>query len=116
MDIFGFEDGGLLDGDDTSNYCGYDSELNGVYSTESDIGSSNISFEGYSQDEIDRHISDAESDKARYESLSRHHASLGKNSITNADATSHFKESNRFEELAKEAEREANKWRHTKPS
>lgn len=115
-DILGFEDGGLLGGEDIfgSSENGY--ELNGVYSTESDIGNRNISFEGYSQSEIDRHISDAESDKARYESLSRHHASLGNNSITNADAKSHFEEANRYEELAKEAEKEANKWRHTKPS
>lgn len=116
MDIFGFEDGGLLGGEGIFGSSENGSELNGVYSTESDIGSSNIPFEGYSQSEIDRHIADAENDKARYKSLSKSHASLGNNSITNADAKSHFEEANRYEELAKEAEKEANKWRFTKPS
>ena len=72
-------------------------------------------FKGYSQDEIKRKISHAESEQRRYEGLVRHHTYMANHGLGKADTEYHLKEAKIYQNRANECAAEANKWRYTKP-
>ena len=75
----------------------------------------NVSFKGYTKSEIERKMSEAKSEQARYEGLARHHASLASNSLTDADRKSHLQTAANFQKEANKCKEEYNKWKNTKP-
>lgn len=83
---------------------------------ESPTEDSESSLKAYSQDEIKRKISHAESEQRRYESLVRHHTYMAKHGLSKADTEYHLKEASIFQSRANECVAEANKWRYTKPN
>ena len=82
---------------------------------DNDIDESNLSFKGYTKDEINRNIAKAEKEQRYHESMARHHKSMAKNGLTNADTNSHLHEAEIHQKRANEYKNEAQKWRYTKP-
>lgn len=72
-------------------------------------------LKAYSQDEIKRKISHAESEQRRYEGLVRHHTYMANHGLGKADTEYHLKEAKIYQNRANECAAEANKWRYTKP-
>lgn len=71
-------------------------------------------LKAYSQDEIKRKISHAESEQRRYEGLVRHHTYMANHGLGKADTEYHLKEAKIYQNRANECAAEANKWRYTK--
>lgn len=76
---------------------------------------SDSTLKAYSQDEIKRKISHAESEQRRYEGLVRHHTYMANHGLGKADTEYHLKEAKIYQNRANECAAEANKWRYTKP-
>lgn len=101
-----------------SVFAAYDSSTESTGSigfVDNDIDESNLSFKGYTKDEINRNIAKAEKEQRYHESMARHHKSMAKNGLTNADTNSHLHEAEIHQKRADEYKNEAQKWRYTKP-
>lgn len=110
--------------EDEISFRGYDSilsskgcnhELLGHPGTDDSSDYSNLSFNGYSKDEIAQKLGHAESEKRHFDGLVEHHKNMAKHGLDKADTNYHINEANSFQKKANEWESEVNKWKHTKP-
>lgn len=101
----------------TSVFAAYESSetLGSVGFADSEIDESNPSFKGYTQDEINRKVAKAEKEQSYHESEVRHHSSMAKNGLSNANTEYHAHEAEIHLKRANEYKSEAQKWRNTKP-
>lgn len=98
-------------------YVVYDSSetTGGIGYVEGDIDESNISFNGYTQAEINRKIAQAEKEQRYQESLVRHHKSMATHALSDADRNAHIRDAEIHQKKANEYKSEAQKWKWTKP-
>lgn len=75
----------------------------------------NGDFHGYTQDEINRKMSHAQSEQSRYESLVRHNLQMAKHGLSDANTEYHEKQAEIFQIRANECKAEYQKWKYTKP-
>lgn len=75
----------------------------------------NGDFHGYTQDEINRKMSHAQSEQSRYESLVRHNLEMAKHGLSDANTEYHEKQADIFQKRANECKAEYKKWKYTKP-
>ena len=81
-----------------------------------DDESTELTFKGLSQSEIDRRIDKAEKEQRYHESLVRHHLSMAKHGLDTADTSAHLREAKIHENRAQDYAQEALKWKRTKPT
>ena len=108
----------LRDESSTSIFSVYsDSEESAgvVAFVDSDVDECNISFKGYTKDEIDRKIAKAEKEQRYHESMVRHHTSMAKHGLSNADIKSHLHEAEIHQSKANEWKSKCQTWKWTKP-
>ena len=82
---------------------------------DSDPNESDLTFKGYTQDEINRKMAKAEKEQRYHEGLVRHHTYMAKHGLDNADTQYHAHEAEIHQKRANEYKSEALKWKYTKP-
>lgn len=87
----------------------------GVAFVDSETDESNLTFKGYTQEEINNKISNAEKEKRYHESQVRHHKSMASNAMTDANREFHLNEANSHQNKANHYQSEYQKWKWTKP-
>lgn len=76
---------------------------------------SELTFKGYTQDEINRKMAKAEKEQRYHEGLVRHHTYMANHGLDNADTQYHAHEAEIHQKRANEYKNEALKWKYTKP-
>lgn len=95
---------------------GHSSESTGsIGFVDNDCNESNLTFKGYTQDEINRKMAKAEKEQRYHEGLVRHHTYMAKHGLDNADTQHHAHEAEIHQKRANEYKSEALKWKYTKP-
>lgn len=95
---------------------GHSSESTGsIGFVDNDSNESNLTFKGYTQDEINRKMAKAEKEQRYHEGLVRHHTYMAKHGLDNADTQHHAHEAEIHQKRANEYKSEALKWKYTKP-
>ena len=108
----------LRDDSSTSVFSAYGDSgetAGGAAFVDNNVDESNISFKGYTKDEIDRKIAKAEKEQRYHESMVRHHTSMAKHGLSNADTKSHLHEAEIHQSRANDWKAECQKWKWTKP-
>lgn len=101
----------------TSVFAAYESgeAIGSVAFVDSDPNESDLTFKGYTQDEINRKMAKAEKEQRYHEGLVRHHTYMAKHGLDNADTQYHAHEAEIHQKRANEYKSEALKWKYTKP-
>lgn len=100
-----------------SVFAAYESgeAIGSIAFVDSDPNESNLTFKGYTQDEINRKMAKAEKEQRYHEGLVRHHTYMAKHGLDNADTQYHAHEAEIHQKRANEYKSEALKWKYTKP-
>ena len=101
----------------TSVFASYKSgeAIGSVAFVDSDPNDSELTFKGYTQDEINRRMAKAEKEQRYHEAEARHHSSMAKNGLSKANTEYHAHEAEIHQKRANEYKSEALKWKYTKP-
>lgn len=101
----------------TSVFAAYESgeAIGSIAFVDSDPNESDLTFKGYTQDEINRKMAKAEKEQRYHEGLVRHHTYMAKHGLDNADTQYHAHEAEIHQKRANEYKSEALKWKYTKP-
>lgn len=101
----------------TSVFAAYESgeAIGSVAFVDSDPNDSELTFKGYTQDEINRKMAKAEKEQRYHEAEARHHSSMAKNGLSKANTEYHAHEAEIHQKRANEYKNEALKWKYTKP-
>ena len=75
----------------------------------------NISFKGYTKDEIQRHMAKAEKEMHYHENQVSHHSYLANHNLGEADMKSHINEVRAHQREVEHWKNEYQKWKWTKP-
>ncbi len=100
-----------------SVFAAYESgeAIGSIAFVDSDPNESDLTFKGYTQDEINRKMAKAEKEQRYHEGLVRHHTYMAKHGLDNADTQYHAHEAEIHQKRANEYKSEALKWKYTKP-
>ena len=100
-----------------SVFAAYESgeAIGSIAFVDSDPNESDLTFKGYTQDEINRKMAKAEKEQSYHEGLVRHHTYMAKHGLDNADTQYHAHEAEIHQKRANEYKSEALKWKYTKP-
>ena len=100
-----------------SVFAAYESSeaIGSIAFVDSDPNDSDLTFKGYTQDEINRKMAKAEKEQRYHEGLVRHHTYMAKHGLDNADTQYHAHEAEIHQKRANEYKSEALKWKYTKP-
>ena len=100
-----------------SVFAAYESgeAIGSIAFVDSDPNDSDLTFKGYTQDEINRKMAKAEKEQRYHEGLVRHHTYMAKHGLDNADTQYHAHEAEIHQKRANEYKSEALKWKYTKP-
>lgn len=85
------------------------------HDTQGDMGDNNISFKGYTKDEIQRHMAKAEKEMHYHENQVSHHSYLANHNLGEADMKSHLNEVRTHQREVEHWKNEYQKWKWTKP-
>ena len=100
-----------------SVFAAYESgeAIGSIAFVDSDPNDSDLTFKGYTQDEINRKMAKAEKEQRYHEGLVRHHTYMAKHGLDKADTQHHAHEAEIHQKRANEYKSEALKWKYTKP-
>lgn len=96
------------------NNCQSDTHID-LSNIDGDKADNNISFKGYSKDEIQRHVSKAEKEIRYHEQQVSHHSYLANHNLGKADMESHLHEVKTHQREIEHWKSELQKWKWTKP-
>lgn len=77
---------------------------------------SDLSFKGYTQEEINRKMAKAEKEQRYNEGQARHHTSMAKHGLSESNTKYHLHEAELYLKKANQYREEYIKWKYTKPS
>lgn len=104
------------DTNDILSYGGQSTESTGSVGYVAPEHNDSVTFKGYTQSEIDSKMSEAKKEQNYNEGKARHHLSMAKDGLDNANREYHINEAEKYEKRADQCKADYLKWKYTKPS